>query len=466
MGRLDEAVAAARRAIELNPQYAVGHWDLGTSLKSLGRLDEALDAYREAIRLKPHSPEQGSNYIYTLNYHPGYDAATIFAAHREWGRVHADALTAAAPLHANDRSPDRRLRLGYVSGHFWGHAVNFFTEPILASHDHARFEVVCYSNKTGGDETTARLQTYADGWREIAHLADEQVAQMVRDDKIDILVDLAGHIGGNRLLVFARKPAPVQVTYIGYQNTTGMSAMDYRLTDDWSDPPGTDKFYTEKLVRLPRSFFCYRPSPDAPAVNALPALAAGHLTFGSFNNFAKVTPAVLAAWSRILAAVPGSRIIILANAADSLRQYLASTFQQHGVDAQRWTLVDRCPRAEYLERIRSVDIALDPFPFGGHTTTCDALWQGVPVVSLAGGMYAARFGSSALVTLGLNELVASSVDEYVNIAVRSAGDIERLAILRASLRERMAASPLLDFAGFTRNLEAAYCEMWTTWCKK
>ena len=352
-----------------------------------------------------------------------------------------------------------------MSGHFWDHAVNFFTEPILASHDHQRFEVLCYSNQAKEDETTRRLQTYADHWRRIDTLEDDAVTELVRNDQIDILVDLAGHIAGNRLLVFARKPAPIQVTYIGYQNTTGMTAMDYRLTDDWADPPGTtDAFYTEKLVRLPRCFFCYQPSCDAPPVNCLPAIEKGVVTFGSFNNFAKVTPQVLSAWAAILNAVPGSRLVVLANAARSLGEYLTRTFEGHGISGDRVTLADRRPRGAYLELIRQVDIALDPFPFNGHTTTCDALWQGVPVVTLAGRMYAARFGSSGHVNLGLRELIASTSDEYVEIAARLAGDVERLKELRAGLRDRMIASPLLDFVGFTRNLEAAYRRMWVDGC--
>jgi predicted O-linked N-acetylglucosamine transferase (SPINDLY family) len=389
----------------------------------------------------------------------------VFAEHRQWGRLHADALTAAAGPHSNDRTPDRRLRIGYVSGHFFGHAVNFFSEPILASHDHRQCEVYCYSNSAHADETTARLRTYAQQWREIHALDDEQAAELVRQDQVDILVDLAGHIGGNRLLVFARKPAPIQVTYIGYQNTTGMAAMDYRLTDEWADPPGmSEAYYTEKLVRLPRSFFCYRPSPEAPAVSPLPALSNGFVTFGSFNNFAKVTPEVLSAWGALLQAVPQSRLVILAHAVRSLGEYLARAFERQGISAERVTLADRCSRGEYLEWIRRVDIALDPFPFNGHTTTCDALWQGVPVVTLAGRTYASRFGSSAHVNLDLRDLIAQSPEQYVEIATRLAGDVGRLSELRATLRERMAGSPLLDFAGFTRHLEAAYRQMWQRWC--
>jgi predicted O-linked N-acetylglucosamine transferase (SPINDLY family) len=465
LGQLDRAVAAARRTIELNPGFAYGYCNLGTSMKHLGRLDEAIAAYRRALEIDPQNALARSDLVYAINFHPEHGPAEIFQEHLEWGRRQADPLTASSGPHGNDRTPQRRLRVGYVSAHFWAHAVNFFTEPVLAAHDHGAFEVFCYSNGSPLDETNARLKTCADHWRQIDELSDEQAAERVRGDAIDVLVDLSGHIAGNRLLVFARKPAPVQVTYIGYQNTTGMQAMDYRLTDAWADPPGTtEAFYTEKLVRLPRAFFCYRPSPDAPPVAPLPALANGYVTFGSFNNFAKVTPAVLTAWARILNAVAGSRLVILASDAPSLVESVHRSFAEQSVEADRVRVVPRRPRSEYLQLIGEVDVALDPFPMNGHTTTCDALWQGVPVVTLAGRMYAERFGSSAHVNLGLEELVAGSPEEYVEIAARLAGDRERLAGLRCELRGRMAASPLLDFAGFTRHLEAAYRQMWTRWC--
>ncbi|MEX2112343.1 MAG: tetratricopeptide repeat protein, partial [Pirellulales bacterium] len=299
-GRLDDAVIAASKAIELDATRATAHCNLASCFRALGRLDEAIDAYRAAIRLDPNDPFHFSNLVYTLIHLPGTSAAAIFAEHRSWGRLLADPWSERALPHTNDRS-DRRLRVGYVSAHFCDHAVNFFSEPLLAAHDHAAVEVFCYSNGSQADQTNARLKAYADGWREIGHLSDEQAGQQVRDDRIDILVDLSGHIAGHRLLLFARKPAPVQVTYLGYQATTGMRAMDYRLTDAWSDPPGTtDADYTEKLVRLPQAFFCYRPSPDAPPVEPLPAVANGYVTFGSFNNIAKVTPQVLAAWAQLL----------------------------------------------------------------------------------------------------------------------------------------------------------------------
>ncbi len=465
-GFRDEGIECCRKAIELKPSSAAGHGNLAGSLQALGRLDEALEHYRRAIELTPDDSRVHSNYLYCLNYHPAYDAQQLYDEHLAWARLHAEPLTAVAAPHTNVRDADRRLRVGYVSPHFKHHAVNFFSEPMLASHDHERFEVFCYSNLVTPDETTSRLQGYADAWRDTLSLNDEQLATQVRDDQIDILVDLTGHIaGGDRLCMFARKPAPVQVTYIGYQNTTGMTAMDYRLTDEHSDPAGkTEHLHTEQLVHLPRSFFCYLPSTDAPSVNPPPALERGYVTFGSMNNYSKINPLVLETWARVLQRVPRSRLLVRADMTPWLREHLTRTFAGFGIDVERLELVNRVKRVDYMEMIRGLDIAFDPFPFNGHTTTCDCFWQGVPVVTLAGETYVTRFGSSAMVSLGLDELIARTPDEYVEIAVRLATEASRRQELRETLRERMAASPILDFQGFTRNLEAEYRRMWHRWC--
>jgi len=466
VGMQDDAIEYSRRAIEMKPGFAEAYGNLAVALQALGRLDEAIAVHRHAIAADPKSSGRHSNLLYALNYHPGYDPPTIFAEHLRWAALHAEPLTAATPPPRNEPTPTRRLRVGYVSAHLMGHAVNFFVEPILANHDHAQFEVFCYSDVAREDATSARLRTYADHWRQTRMLTDAQVFDLVRGDRIDILVDLTGHIdGGRRMQLFARKAAPVQVTYIGYQNTTGMRAMDYRLTDVYSDPPGTtEALHTETLVRLPRSFFCYLPSPDAPPVNPLPASAAGHVTFGAINHFAKVTPRVLEVWADLLRQVPRSRLLLRADMTPSLRARLTETFDRLGVPGDRVELIDRLPRRDYLELIRRIDVALDPFPFNGHTTTCDCLWQGVPVMTLSGNTYVSRFGGSGLATLGLDAWIARDEAEYVARATRLASDIAGLAELRGALRARMAASPLLDFAGFTRNLETEYRAMWNRWC--
>ncbi|MEX0678391.1 MAG: tetratricopeptide repeat protein [Pirellulales bacterium] len=465
LGQIDEAIEAARRSIELNPKLAGSYCNLGMCQQDRGQLDEAIEVYRAGIAIDPTDWQQHSNLIYALNYHPRVDPQTVFEEHRQWGRRHADPLATGIGPHPNDRTPGRRLSIGYVSGHFRSHAVAVFAEPMLAAHDHAQFEIFCYSNSVVSDETTRRFHASADHWRDVVAQDDQAVAEAIRRDAIDILVDLDGHINGNRLLVLARKPAPIQVTYLGYQNTTGMSAMDYRLTDEHADPPGmTEGYYTEKLVRLPRSFFCYRPDPAAPPVGRLPALDRGTVTFGSFNQFSKVTPDVLATWAELLLAVPDSRLVLVAHVTPWLARYVAQSFERQGVDARRVELTPRRRHDKYLELVSTVDAALDAFPFNGHTTTCDCLWQGVPVVMMAGQTYASRFGSTALVNLGLGDLIAATRDQYVEIARRLSHDLPRLAELRAGLRSKMLDSPLVDAQGFTRHVEAAYRAMWAAWC--
>jgi protein O-GlcNAc transferase len=464
--RPDEALETCRRALERGADCDKLPGIMANSLLLLGRGEEAIEYYRKSIALLPDKPDEYSNLLYALNFMPDYDPSVLLTEHLQWARQYAEPLTAQAPPHDNDRKPRRRLRIGYLSPDFRNNAVNFFVEPLLVSHDHKRFEIFCYSTTLYPDETTARLQAAADHWRDARHQTDEQIAALVREDKIDILVDLSGHMGRRRLLVFARKPAPIQVTYLGYQNTTGMSAMDYRITDQRADPAGlTDRFYTEKLVRLPRAFFCYQPC-EAPPITRLPALESGTITFGSFNNFAKVTPRVIDAWLEILKRVPSSRLLILAFRGGSLERRLCELAQQRGISPERVELHDKLPRQDYLRLIQQADIALDPFPFNGHTTICDSIWMGVPVVMLQGQSYASRFGGSVLANLGLEKWIANSVDDYVDLAVKSAADLPRLSKLRNELRPRMADSALLDFPGFARNLEKAYRQMWLDWCRQ
>ncbi len=463
--RPDEAVAASRYALDLDPQSALATAHLASALQMQGEMDAAIAAYRRAVELDPTNAAWHSNLIYTLNFHPGYDAAMLLDEHRAWARRHADHLTVNAAPPANDRTPDRPLRIGYVSPHFREHAVAFFSEPMLAAHDHRLFQIFCYSHGKQ-DAATHRFQAAADHWRDVSALADDAVAQRVREDKIDILVDLAGHIGANRLPIFARRPAPVQATYLGYQNTTGMVAMDYRLTDAHADPPGmTEAFYTEQHVRLPRSFFCYQAPDASPQVNALPAGDGGPITFASLNHIHKITRPALELWARLLASVADSRLIVLAYTPGHFESIVRDVMTRCGVDPQRVEVVNKRPRYEYLELHHRIDIALDSFPFNGHTTACDALWMGVPSIMLEGGSYASRFGGSTLLNVGLGDLIARTTDQYVEIAVALAADRARLAELRATARARMQASVLMDAAGFTRNLETEYRRMWCAWCE-
>jgi len=461
-GQLDEAIAAYRQAIALRPNYAEAHSNLGNTLKDMGCLDEAIAAYRQAVAVKPDYVAADSNLVYTLHFHPDYSARAIHHEHQRWNQQHAEPLRQSIQPHPNDRTPDRRLRIGYVSPDFRDHVVGHFMLPLLANHDHSRFEIFCYAHVRAPDAVTARLRELTDHWCSTIGLSDEQAAQLIRDDGIDILVDLTLHMAHNRLLVFARKPAPVQVTYLAYAGTSGLATMDCRLSDPYLDPPGIDEsVYSEQTIRLAETYWCYEPQDTSP-VGPLPASSASHTTFGCLNNFCKVTDPTLAIWARIFHAVPHSQLLLHA-AEGSHRQRTAERLTQWGIDPARLRVVSKVPLSEYLQLYSQMDIALDPFPYGGGTTTCDALWMGVPVVSLAGNTAVSRAGLSILSNIGLPELVASTPDEYVQIATSLAQDLPRLTELRSTLRLRMQKSPLMDAPRFARNIEAAYRQMWQKW---
>jgi predicted O-linked N-acetylglucosamine transferase (SPINDLY family) len=463
--RPDEALEAVRTSLALQPRSNLALGNLATALQLQGDMDGAIAAFRQAIECHPADANNHSNLVYTLNFHPGYDAPSRFAEHLAWAQRHADAITALAPPHENGRQPERRLRVGYVSAHFREHAVAFFSEPLLAAHRPEQFEVVCYADVLSPDATTERFRAKAGKWRDTTRLSHEQLAQQVRDDRIDILVDLAGHIGGNRLPMFAHKPAPVQVTYLGYQNTTGMRAMDWRLTDAHADPPGiTDRWHTERLCRLPEYFFCYAPPEPAPAVGEPPCTRQGLITFASLNHIPKLTPAAVRLWAQILARVPASRLLLLAYSPGVLERNVRAVLAEEGVDPARVEVLNKRPRYDYLKMHDEIDIALDTFPFNGHTTVCDALWMGVPSIMLEGDSYASRFGGSTLLGTGLGEWIAHSTDEYVALAVKLATDRERLTELRRTLRERMRQSSLVDAPRFAAQVESAYRDMWRAWC--
>ncbi|MBD2096641.1 tetratricopeptide repeat protein [Trichocoleus sp. FACHB-591] len=467
-GQLAEASTHYQRAVVLRPDLAETYNNLGNVLKDQGRMTEAIAAYRQAIAMKPGLMEAKSNLLFSLHYDSTHDPETIFAEHKRWAEQYAEPLTQAATPHLNDRTRDRRLRIGYVSPDFNAHPVGFFIGSVLAAHDRANYEVFCYANLLAADGLTEQFRRFADGWRDIISLSDEQVAQLVRQDQIDILVDLAGHTAGNRILVFAHKPAPIQVTYLGYPNTTGLSAIDYRLTDTWADPVGVaDTRHTESLVRLPRGFLCYQAAQNAPTVEALPALTKGYVTFGSFNNLAKVTPEVIATWANILKAVPQSQMVLKYKALTdaATRQRFHDLFAQHGVTSDRVHLLGHVSSfAEHLALYHQIDIGLDSFPYNGTTTTCEALWMGIPVITLAGKSHAARVGMSLLANLGLTDLIAVSSGEYVALAKRLAEDRDRLRFLRSNLRYLMSRSPLTNGRGFTQTLESLYRQMWHRWC--
>ncbi len=462
-GELAEARTALDQALRLRPGYAAAHDNLGRLARAEGRLSDAVAHYRAALAAQP-DPGTHSNLLLALNY-LDLPPEEVFAEHRAWHQRYAAPISTRNPELGtrNPRPPGRRLRIGYLSPDFVHHAVAYFVEPVLAAHDRTRFEIFCYANVRSPDYVTARLCPLADHWRDLAPLDDEAAAALIRADQLDLLIDLAGHTARHRLLVLARRPAPVQATWIGYPNTTGLDAIDYRITDAISDPPGaTEPFYSEKLVRLPATFSVYQPDGDAPPVNELPAGAGGAFTFGSFNNFAKLSPATLALWAQILRAVPGSRLVLKSRglADRGVAARLHATFAGAGVEPSRLTLDGaELSVADHLALYHGIDLALDPFPYNGTTTTCEALWMGVPVVTLAGRTHVARVGASLLTHTGLTEWIAPTPGDYVAKAVAATRDLPRLAELRRTLRERLRTSPLCDATSFTRGLESAFTAM-------
>jgi predicted O-linked N-acetylglucosamine transferase (SPINDLY family) len=461
LGQLPEAIALYQRSIEIEPNADACN-NLAGLLLDHGRIDEGIRCYELGIRVDPGDVQQHSNLLYALNYPWGLEPARIFEAHRAFGERHERAAPRLPPT-PRVQEPARRLRVGYVSSDFRQHAVANLIEPVLASHDRGRFEVFGYSNCPVVDEVTRRIQTMVEHWRPTIHLSDADFATMVRADRIDILVDLAGHTPIHRLRSFMRRPAPVQATWIGYPNTTGLSTMDWRITDPMRDPPGmTEALHTEKLMRLPEVSSCYQPISDSPEVGPLPAASTGSVMFGSFNKFTKMSDAALETWAEILRRVPGSRLTLKYKGftAPSIQAVVVAAFARLGVERERLVFLGSDDYRTHLRAYNAVDIGLDSFPHNGDLTTCDAMWMGVPVVALAGAVHVSRIGASRLAGIGLAELVAPTREAYADVAVTLAGDLPRLAALRGGLRARMAASPLMDPKRLTRHLEAAYLKMW------
>ncbi|MCC6303509.1 MAG: tetratricopeptide repeat protein [Gammaproteobacteria bacterium] len=464
-GRLDDAEAGYARALALKPDYLNAQVNLALVYINMGRLADAMACYRRALEIQPDSALARSTLLFTLLFQPRYSPAEIFAEHRRYAEYCEAPLKPSWRAHGNSRVPDRRLKVGYVSSDLRHHSVAYFIEPILSRHDKTRVEVFCYYSHAKYDGVTHRLAASADHWIPCKGLSDEQLAERVRADGIDILVDLGGHTMHNRLPAFARRPAPVQVTYLGYPATTGLDAMDYRLTTPEVDPPGQESWHSERLYRLPRSLWCYRPPEGRPEAEAAPPSArTGTITFGSMNAFTKISDATLAVWGAVLRAVPASRLLMTSVPEGSMRNALLEKFAGHGIDAQRLVLWNRVPVERYVEILGQIDIALDPFPYNGTTTTCETLWMGIPVIALAGDSSVSRSGCALLKSVGLEELIAPDEEAYVGIAAALSADPARLAGLRSGLRARMIASPLRDEVGITRDLEAAYRAMWYTWC--
>jgi protein O-GlcNAc transferase len=463
-GKLDEAVASHRKALSFKPDFAEAHNNLGVALQDQGKLDEAVASYRQAISFKPDYAGAYSNLLFAMQFYPMESPAKLMAACGQFAAQFEAPLRAKWQRHRNIREPGLRLKVGYVSPDFRRHAVAYFIEPVLANHDKDRIEIFCYYNHAQHDEFTDRMAGYADRWRPCKRMTDEQLAERIRSDGIDILVDLAGHTAHNRMLTFARKPAPIQITYLGYRGTSGLAAMDYFLTDAYADPEGSEAFYTEKLLRLPDSLWCHRPGKDMPEILALPAQQNGYITFGSFNNFNKIDRPCIELWTQLLRAVPDSRLLMVAVPEGESRQQLTEQFAALGVPAERLEIRGKLPASEFHRMLQRVDLTLDPVTVNGATTTCESLWLGVPVISLVGARPVARAGLSILSAAGMQDFAAATPEEYIRIAVNLAENLPRLAELRTGLRAQVARSPLMDDAKFTRNLEKIYREVWTEWC--
>jgi protein O-GlcNAc transferase len=465
--KLHEAAENFRKALQINRNSFRALSNLGNVLSEQGNLDESETCYRAALGINPQLPLVYSNLLLCMDYNSSYDAKTIFQEHLRFAERYEKPLSSTIH-HINDRNPSRRIRIGYVSPDFNKHAVAYFIEPVLKLHSHKEFEIFCYSDVMASDEVTIRIQALTDQWRNIVGISDETAAAIIRNDKIDILVDLAGHTANNRMLVLARKPAPVQVTWLGYPATTGLSAIDYKIVDCYTDQPGkTDRYYSESLIRLPETLLCYLPDKKSAAVGELPLLQTGNITFGSCNKLNKISPEVFKMWANILQTIPNSRLLMKAQTLSDkpIQQYITDKFTQQGISEKRiklfpWTLTTR----EHLTIYNKIDIGLDAFPYHGTTTTCEALWMGVPVITLEGEAYASRGGVSLLSNVGHRELIAQTADEYVELAVGLANDMTRLQSIRQSLRGEMARSPLCDAERFILHLENCYREMWKSWC--
>lgn len=462
-GNFHAAIDSYRNSIKKDPGFARAFNNLGYALLSVHELDAALSSFNKAIQVQPEYAKAHSNLLLALNYHPAVSQEEIFGESKRFGELHNRSPADLYPAYEYSARSKEKLRIGYLSPDFRSHSVAHFSARLLSGHDSETFEVFLYSAVTRPDRMTADLRTQSRHWRIITGLSDSRVAELIKRDRIDILVDLAGHTANNRLPVFGYRPAPIQVTWLGYPNTTGMPNMDYRLTDSVADPPGiADRLHTEKLIRLEHGFLCFQTSNKEPRVSLLPSHKNGFITFGSFNHLTKLNAEVIRVWADILRRIPNARLFLksrsLAN--EHVRNKIAQSFISREISADR--LIFRgmsISRSEHLSLYSEIDIGLDTFPYNGTTTTCEAMWMGVPVISLKGNRHAARVGASLMHHAGYTELVADTEREYIELACKLAVDRERLTDMRNSLRPRMRQSDLMNLPQFTLTLEDAFKRM-------
>jgi len=469
-GRLSNAIDSLKEGIEAFPdKEAEFSINIVGILMQMGKNNEAVILLRKILKKVPEDGKRlaHSNLLFHLLYQSRIDPETTFEEHKEWGRLFAP-VNKMRNQHDNVVDPDRRLRIGYISPDFCRHSVAYFFESLLDEHDHGSFELFGYGNVGIPDQTTDRLKQKCDYYRSIHGISDNEVVRMIEQDQIDILVDLAGHTSGNRLGVLVYKPAPIQVTYLGYPNTTGMNAIDYRLTDKHANLEQSQRFYTEKLIFLPNSFLCYRPADFAPPVAPLPVIKNGFITYGSFNSNSKISTATMSLWAQVLKANKNSRLLLKfrGGSGKEVKEYRLDRLEQFGVPREKITIHGQKRPDEHLRLYNDVDIALDTYPYHGTTTTCEALWMGVPVISLIGDRHTSRVGLSILKQIGMEFFAASSEKEYVAKATALAANPDALSKIRASMRQRMIGSTLCDAKSFTKHVETAYREMWEKWCKQ
>jgi predicted O-linked N-acetylglucosamine transferase (SPINDLY family) len=462
--KLTEGLAAADRALELDPGYFFAHVVRARCCARLGLMPEACASFRHAVEIDPH-PEPHSSLLFQMNTLSETTPETLYAEACRWNSLYAAPLAKQIRPHTNTPDPDRRLKVGYVSPDLYNHAIMKFIPPVVDHHDRSRFEVFVYSVGTKLDAMTEQLRGTVENYVSIQGLYAD-LAERIRADGIDILVDLAGHTMGPAYLAFALKPAPVQISWIGALSTTGMATMDYFLGDAHVPSPGTEHLFTENVYRLPGSLCCYRPNANIPVAPS-PCLQRGYVTFGSFNRHGKITRGVVKLWSAILHLAPGSRLLMKYHNMDqdAVQGKLRGWFLEDGIPRERLMFEGADPPLEYLNAFGGIDIALDPFPYNGGSTTLDTLWMGVPVVTLAGRLAVQCCGASMLSTVGLNDLIAYTPEDYLKAALFLAETVPKMPDLRPNVRQALLSSPLMDEVGHVRSVEAAYREMWRTWCR-
>lgn len=463
-GRLALAAACYQRAIEINPKHLHALNNLAGIYKTHGRAADAIDYYQRALAIRPDYADAFSNMLFAMQYSELVDVKQMFQTHLLFAQRFELKLKNLWREHQNVADPVRKLKIAYVSADFNHHAVAYFITPVLAHHDKTRVEVFAYYNGTRQDQFTEQTIAAVDHFKFVKPLSDEQFCEQIRTDQIDILIDLSGHTAGNRLLAFARKPAPIQITWLGYFGTTGLSAMDYRFTDVYMDPPGfADEIHSEKLLRLPH-FSPFKPHANSPAVNTLPSLSKESFTFASMNNLAKLNQGVVALWSRILHAVPNS-VLYLCNVGDAeTERIVIEMFERYQIPSSRLLLQPWMPIERYLELHHEIDLALDPFPYNGGTITNHSLWMGVPVITLASNRSVGRIGASLMHRVGLAEFIAQSEDHYLQLAIEFAQQRDRLNQIRLGMRARLAENGEASIAKLTSSVEETYRKVWAKWC--